>query len=295
MFHAMRGGAKIEANAPVSAGGATIVSRPVAGGRDWSIAEVVCRAGPHDKPYEERHERVSICAVVAGSFNYACETGRALLYPGSLLLGNAGTCFECGHEHSTGDRCVAFHFERPLFEEIAASAAGSHRFRFPMAMLPAMPALLPTLVEIEALTQDARRMAGEQLAIRLAERVGEAAAGAQTGRVQPSRGDERRISAVLHHIEDNAERALDLDELSGLACMSKYHFLRVFCRVTGLTPYKFLMGVRMRRAAIGLATTQAPVASIAFAAGFGDLSTFNNRFRDTFGASPTHFRRSRAA
>ena len=82
----------------------TISSRPIAEGADWSIREVVCRAGPQDRPFEERHLGVSIAAVVGGSFHYRNDAGRALLYPGSLLLGNAGTCFECGHTHSTGDR-----------------------------------------------------------------------------------------------------------------------------------------------------------------------------------------------
>jgi AraC-like DNA-binding protein len=269
----------------------TITSRAIAQGADWSIAEVVCRAGPQTRPYEERHTRVSIAAVVAGSFHYHGDAGRALLYPGSLLLGNAGTCFECGHKHSTGDRCIAFHYEPALFAEIAASAAGSQHFRFSAAMLPAMPELLPTLVEIEALTESGRRIAGEALAIRLAERVGETMSGGRASGAKPSPGDERRISAVLHFIEENADGAIDLAQLAAMAAMSKYHFLRVFRRTTGLTPYKFLLGVRMRRAAIRLATSNAPVSEIAFDAGFGDLSTFNNRFRDLFGVAPGQFRR----
>lgn len=273
----------------------TITSRPIARGADWSIGEVVCRAGPQTRPYEERHMRVSIAAVVAGSFDYRGDAGRALLYPGSLLLGNAGTCFECGHKHSTGDRCIAFHYEPALFAEIAASAAGSQHFRFNAAMLPAMPELLPTLVEIEALNESGRRIAGEALAIRLAERVGETMSGAASSRATPSPGDRRRVSTVLRFIEQNADEAIDLAQLAAMAAMSKYHFLRVFRRTTGLTPYKFLLGVRMRRAAIKLATSNAPVSEIAFNAGFCDLSTFNNRFRDLFGATPSRFRQREAA
>jgi len=272
----------------------TISTRAIAEGADWSIRDVVCRAGPQDRPYEERHSRVSIAAVVAGSFHYRGENGNALLYPGSLLLGNQGTCFECGHQHGTGDRCIAFHFAPALFAEISASAAGSHRFRFTAAMVPAMPELLPTLVEIEALTEGARAMAGEALAIRLAERVGETMSGVRASGAKPSPGDERRISAVLRYIEQHADGAVDLDRLAAMAAMSKYHFLRVFRRTTGLTPYKFLLGARMRRAAVKLRTSRLPVSQIAYDAGFGDLSTFNNRFRDLFGSSPSRFRAARA-
>lgn len=268
----------------------TISARSIGEGADWSMRDVVCRAGPEDRPYEERHTRVSIAAVVAGSFRYRCEAGTALLYPGALLLGNPGTCFECGHQHSRGDRCIALHYDAALFEEIVASAAGSARFRFPAAMLPAMPELLPTLVEVEATAGASRQLAAQSLAIRLAERVAEAMSGAPKRGARPAPGDERRVSAVLRHIEARADEAVDLDTLAAMAGMSKYHFLRTFRRVTGLTPYKYLLGVRMRRAAVQLRTSDAPVAAIAFDAGFGDLSTFNNRFRELFGVPPSRYR-----
>jgi AraC-like DNA-binding protein len=73
--------------------------------------------------------------------------------------------------------------------------------------------------------------------------------------------------------------------------MSKYHFLRTFRHVIGLTPYQFLLQLRLRRAAVRLASTAEPVAAIAYDVGFGDLSTFNNRFRAVFGESPLAYRR----
>ncbi|MGI8552544.1 MAG: helix-turn-helix transcriptional regulator [Dehalococcoidia bacterium] len=73
----------------------------------------------------------------------------------------------------------------------------------------------------------------------------------------------------------------------------KYYFLRTFRWAVGVTPYQFLLGVRMRPAAMRLCTTPMPVAIIAYDAGFDDLSTFTNRFRDVFGMSPGRFRRVR--
>jgi transcriptional regulator GlxA family with amidase domain len=109
--------------------------------------------------------------------------------------------------------------------------------------------------------------------------------------VRPSARDERRISEVLRYIELYAADALDLEMLAGIAIMSKYHFLRTFRHFVGMTPYQFLLSVRMRRAAVRLATSSEPVSTIAFDTGFGDLSTFNGRFRDVFGMSPTVYRR----
>jgi AraC family transcriptional regulator len=114
--------------------------------------------------------------------------------------------------------------------------------------------------------------------------------GSSGSRRAPSADDQRRIANALRYIEEHAEEPLDLAGLAGVACMSKYHFLRTFRRTVGVTPYKFLLGVRLRRAAVRLRTTSAPIAAVAFDAGFGDLSTFNARFRGVFGESPRAYR-----
>ncbi len=276
----------------------TLTVRRFARGQGWSVSDVVCRAGPDDPRFEERHGGVSIAAVIEGSFLYRNGAGDALLSPGTVMLGNAGSCFECGHEHGVGDRCIAFHYEPETFAEIAASVAGDHRFAFPAPMLPQTAALLRPLVVAEAQARaDARRRdpaAMDELAVVVAERVIETVAGVRGGGTAPSARDAKRISAVVRHIEGQADapgdQGIDLDALAALACMSKYHFLRTFRRIVGVTPYRFTLDLRLRRAAVALRTTREPVAAIAFGAGFGDLSTFNHRFRAAFGAAPTAFR-----
>lgn len=85
---------------------------------------------------------------------------------------------------------------------------------------------------------------------------------------------------------------LDLDRLASVAATSKFHFLRTFRRVVGLTPCQFLLNTRLRHAALQLLLTRDPVSAIAFDCGFGDLSTFNSTFRARFGANPMAFRRT---
>jgi AraC-like DNA-binding protein len=276
---------------------ATPVARVIARDADWCLSEFTCRAGPQDRRFEEQHVHATIAAVVEGSFQYRCDSGRALLYPGAVMLGNPGACFECGHEHSHGDRCVSLQFTPALFEEIAASMAGSARFRFTGAMLPALKPLAPALAGLEALAANAPgtspdRMAAEELALQVAENVVGAAADGSARSMAPSAADERRISRVLHHIEAHAAEPLDLAGLAAIACMSKYHFLRCFRRIVGLTPHQYLLGLRLRRAALRLCRSSAPVSAIAYDAGFGDLSTFNASFRACFGTSPGIFRRT---
>ncbi len=262
--------------------------RTLARTADWTVSDVICRAGPDDPVVAERFQAVTIAAVIEGSFRCRGSDGDALLYPGAVLLGNHGACFECGHEHVVGDRCVAFHYAPAFFEEIAASVATSHRFRFTAAALPAAPELMLPLVRAEAAARD--QLARDELAVAVAERVLEFASGAPQRRTPVSARDHKRISAALRHIEAHADDALDLDGLAAIAIMSKYHFLRSFRQVVGTTPYNYVLGLRLRRAAVRLSTSDMPVASVAFESGFGDLSTFNGRFRRLFGRTPSQFR-----
>nr|WP_246771027.1 AraC family transcriptional regulator [Aestuariivirga sp. YIM B02566] len=267
----------------------------MAKGDGWRVSDVVCAQGPQDRTFEEQHRDVTIAAVLHGSFFYRGETGRSLMYPGALLLGNAGTCFECGHDHGTGDRCLSFHFSRPFFEEIATAAAGSPRFRFATNMLPALRQLAGPLVMVEAGALAADPIYLEELAIGFAEAVlAVLSDGSRAMGNLPAR-DRRRVSDVVRYIEDHADQPLGLSDLAGLACMSRYHFLRTFRQALGITPYQLLLNIRMRRAAVALATTPAEIAAIAFASGFGDLSTFNARFRTVTGMSPQAFRKSVAS
>jgi AraC family transcriptional regulator len=264
---------------------------PIARGEGWSVSEVTCRLGPQDRPFEECCEHAVIAAVIEGSFQYRTAAGTVLLYPGAFLLGNPGACFECGHEHGVGDRCVSFRFDLPLFEEIAAAVTGCYRYRFSTAMLPAMPQLAASMVELaEAMNGN---IALEDCALRLAETVLSTAAGETRSAATPSARDLRRISNVLRYLEERADEPVELTDLAAVACMSKYHFLRTFRRIVGVTPHQFLLDLRMRRAAIRLRTTSTPISTIAFDTGFGDLSAFNGRFRRVFGMSPGRFRGSR--
>jgi AraC family transcriptional regulator len=77
---------------------------------------------------------------------------------------------------------------------------------------------------------------------------------------------------------------------SRVAAMSPYHFLRTFRVLVGVTPHQFILHARMKRAAVLPRRTSDNVSAIAFAAGFGDLSTFNRRFQRIFALSPPAYR-----
>lgn len=267
----------------------TTSSQLLASGQGWTVSDIICTAGPADRPFEERHGSVCIAAVTRGNFHYRAAQGTATLAAGALLLGNEGTCFECGHQHGFGDRCLSFHFAPDYFEDILAAVPGTRRLAFTLPRLPPSTTLLPLIAAVETARDN---LEFEDLALRLAAMV--ATKLAPVGKTaMPSRRDERRIAETLRHIEAGADELIALADLARGAAMSPYHFLRTFRAVVGITPHQFILAERLRRAAVRLRRSDESVSTIAYDAGFNDLSTFNRRFRSIMGASPTIYRWSR--
>ena len=261
-----------------------IATKTLATGDGWSVGDVVCTAGPGDRPFEEQHTAFSIAVVLEGSFQYRSECSSEVLSPGSLLLGSCGRSFECGHEHGTGDRCVAFYYTPEFFERAGVTSA------FPVHRIPPIPPMASWIARIACALHDPAQSAFEELAhgfaVAVLEVVGRDGRNAST-----SASDERRISAALRFIEANLSESLPLDRLAALAKMSEFHFIRVFRNVTGVTPHQYILRARLRQAATRLKTQSQPVLDIALDTGFQDLSHFNHAFRAEFGHSPRTSRR----
>lgn len=267
----------------------------LASGPGWSVRDVICGYGPHDHSFVEEHREVAIASVHEGCFQYRTETGSATLVPGSLLLGNAGSCFECGHEHAQGDRCLAFHFAPGYFDRIAADAPRVRRMAFAAPSVPPTSELAGLIAaaevarnehDVSALEEIATQLAGTALAITAEPR------GSIRG---PTAHDERRITKAIRRIEAQSETSLGLTALANEAAMSPYHFLRTFRQVTGVTPHQYVLRRRLHHAATTLRSTAEPVSAIAYRVGFKDLATFNRRFRRAIGTTPSVYRTAAAS
>jgi AraC family transcriptional regulator len=262
-----------------------IATKILARGSDWSVGDVVCTAGPQDRPYEEQHGSVLIAVVIEGSFQYRSAAGSEVMAPGSLLLDNYGQYFECGHEHGTGDRCISFQYAPEFFERAGVSG------RFPVHRIPPMSVLSPQVVEARLAAQSPANVDFEELAHGMAAAALHVLGKNSYERGIPTAADERRISATLRFIEANLAEPLPLEKLAAMARMSEFHFLRTFKHVTRVTPHQFILRARLREAAVRLRSTLDEVLEIALDAGFRDLSNFNHAFRAEFGLNPTAYAR----
>jgi AraC family transcriptional regulator len=265
-------------------------SRPLARGPGWTVHDVVCTSGPDDRAFEERHSLFSAAIVIAGSFQYRSAAGSELMTPGSILLGNAGQRFECGHEHSAGDRCVAFSYTPEYFDELAYEAGHQNgRREFSSLRLPPVRKLSPVVVDACAGLLAPEGAAWEELSIKLACAAVQIASGLPVSADEPP-STIARVTKTVRTIDREPDACLSVATLAREARLSPYHFLRTFERVTGTTPHQYVLRTRLRTAAAELRLDAANVLDIALRCGFCDISTFNRAFRAEFGVSPRTYR-----
>jgi AraC family transcriptional regulator len=97
---------------------------------------------------------------------------------------------------------------------------------------------------------------------------------------------------LLDYVEAHLRRDIGLNDLARVAGLSRYHFLRVFKRTTGHTPYRYLVGRRIAMAERLLRERKMSVAEIALAVGFKDATRLNRVFRKILKIAPARFRTS---
>ena len=101
------------------------------------------------------------------------------------------------------------------------------------------------------------------------------------------------VQGAIERIAADMDEALDLEELAAGACLSPFHFHRVFRGMVGETPLEMMRRLRLERAAWRLAATTRPVTEVAFEAGYETHEAFTRAFRACYSMSPSAFRRRR--
>lgn len=100
----------------------------------------------------------------------------------------------------------------------------------------------------------------------------------------------KRLGFALDYLHSFAHSTIQLDDLAQTACLSKYHFLRLFKQVFSVTPYQYLAKIRLENAQQLLKTTSLTVHEIAYTIGYENATSFCRMFRQRFKVSPQQYR-----
>ena len=100
----------------------------------------------------------------------------------------------------------------------------------------------------------------------------------------------QRILTIVEYMNRHYFEPLQIEELAERCGLSKYHFIHLFRMCMGMTPYSYLIRIRMERAETLLQTGDMTVQEVAFVCGYNDPLYFSRAFSRHFGVSPTDYK-----
>ena len=100
-----------------------------------------------------------------------------------------------------------------------------------------------------------------------------------------------RLCRARRYIDECYDLPLDLTEISKQACLSRYHFLRLFRDTFETTPHQYLIQRRIEKAKELLRSRGLSVTDVCFEVGFQSLGSFSSLFRRCVGSAPINYRR----
>jgi AraC-like DNA-binding protein len=100
-----------------------------------------------------------------------------------------------------------------------------------------------------------------------------------------------RLSRARDYLGAHYHDRLTLEDAAREACLSPFHFSRVFARTFGETPHEFVTRMRIDQAKKLLLAENQSVTDICFDIGYDSLGSFSMKFRSLTGLPPAEFRR----
>lgn len=99
-----------------------------------------------------------------------------------------------------------------------------------------------------------------------------------------------KVKLIVDYLENHLQDSISLSELANLVGTSQRHFLRAFRHSTGLTPYQYLLNLRVERAREMVISTDLPLKVISVLCGFSSRSHLITTMRKRLKATPGQIR-----
>ncbi len=100
-----------------------------------------------------------------------------------------------------------------------------------------------------------------------------------------------KVRASLEYIEKNLDDKINLDKLAQKSYLSKYHYHRLFHKMTGESVARYITRRRMEKAAEELAQTEQPIIDIALKYQYASQESFSRAFMRIYDMPPGKYRR----
>lgn len=238
------------------------------------------------------HEGFGIYLQTHGTCRFRCGNRSYEVTPGEIALSNPGEVNEAHTRHGPWS-FRSFHLKPQLLRQAVAGTgvSGGCSPWFTRAHVRD-PELAGSLLQLhELLDAGGDPLATESLLtnclLRVLTHYGELS-GSEPPPGTTGNGPVRRAREFIH---ESYDREISLKSIARAANLSRDHLLRLFRREIGLSPYRYLLQVRVQHAR-QLITRGVPLSDVALAVGFCDQSHLTNHFKRFVGVTPGLFART---
>jgi AraC-like DNA-binding protein len=104
----------------------------------------------------------------------------------------------------------------------------------------------------------------------------------------------RRLQWSLEYLQDNFTNAITVDDLANHACLSTYHFKRLFKEIYNEAPWQMIKRLRLEKS-LTLLSMGLPVKEVCKSVGWADASSFVRLFKSEMNITPNQFRFHKSA
>jgi len=273
--------------------------------RGWSgLSAQLCSVSKAVVPWRTPQSDIRICIDVRGNKSFIARRapgiesrivvrrGTAWLSPPGLQEGSVDIA-----EVMSGVLHIYLpvsHFSPGSFDDdIGESAIGALRYEtaFEDPLLAEIGCAIAS--ELQNETSAGSLLIGtlaSSLAARLVQKYATASSAQSCPRRTVQGLDRRRLLRVLDYIEANLEGDLSIERMATIACLSRYHFARVFRQAVGQSPHRYVSAKRLERAKALLMHGDRPLVDIALSLSFSSQANFTRAFTQATGQAPGQFR-----
>lgn len=104
---------------------------------------------------------------------------------------------------------------------------------------------------------------------------------------------DERLCSVITYLNKHFFEKLDIERCANMLCLSSGRFAHIFKESTGVSPYSYVLNLRMEKAAELLALSDIPITDISDKVGFDNSLYFSKAFKKRYGVAPTVFRKEK--
>jgi AraC family transcriptional regulator len=274
-------------------------------GRGWSgiaadlRAHPVCEVPPFNPVYTEVTIAMRGCSGIVrrtgGGERQETRSGAGKIWLSPAGISMDDICITAPHEEVLHLFLPALPFSSLSCDDMPRPAP--HALRYLADIQDEMIRQIGLAILSEMVSETAAgRMLVETSALALSARLAHSYAEPVSVRPQrfgSHRLDEARLRRVLDYIAQHLDGDITVARLAGVACLSPFHFARMFRASMGVAPHRYVGQQRLERAMALLAAGQRPLSDIALSCRFSSQASFSRAFRRATGVTPGEYRRAR--